>query len=106
MKVEDLLKRCLAFNILMDLCFPKNLDADEVLGTGMPKPLRHKRLMPNEKCAYENCDRDAVLVAVGKNDEHKKPASYCEEHGYNVADESGPEYIQSCPNCGCTFGVN
>lgn len=63
-----------------------------------------------EKCAYEDCDKEATKLASGRDylDEkgHPKAAMYCDIHANKVADEGHPEYIECCPHCGCQFGVN
>jgi hypothetical protein len=64
------------------------------------------------KCAFEQCDKPAEFIACGRathiEDEpgHPTPACYCREHMVDVISERYPEYVDTCPNCGCTFGVN
>lgn len=62
-------------------------------------------------CKYEDCDQPATVVACGRkrySDEkgHPTPACYCRTHASVVNDEGNPEYVDTCPNCGCEFGVN
>lgn len=59
-----------------------------------------------KKCFYGDCPLIAVTLAVGREHGHKEPQWYCAAHAQIVADERNPEYIESCPNCGCRFGVN
>jgi len=64
------------------------------------------------QCQYEGCTKKATAIAAGRDydggsETHPPGAGhYCEEHAEWVADEGGPEYHTSCPNCGCLFGVN
>ena len=64
------------------------------------------------KCSFEDCESDATQIASGRADDenpergHPTPAVYCDTHGDMVADEQFPEYHDTCPNCGCRFGVN
>jgi hypothetical protein len=64
-----------------------------------------------KKCQYEDCDQDAEVVARGRKGwygekGHPEPNFYCLTHGRMVSDEGSPEYVASCPNCDCIFGVN
>lgn len=66
-----------------------------------------------KKCAWEDCNADATTLACGRKPftdrqgaGHPGVASYCTTHGQMVADEGSPEYVEHCPNCGCSFGVN
>jgi hypothetical protein len=54
------------------------------------------------KCAF--CTQDADSVAYDR--ENKKIFHVCSIHKNMVADIGEPEYVVSCPNCGCEFGVN
>ena len=56
-------------------------------------------------CAYENCNKPSTTVAYGRT-EHPNPASYCDEHADIVTAEDDPEYVVTCRNCHCRFGVN
>ncbi len=64
------------------------------------------------KCGWEDCEADATMKAVGRDESwhgrkgHPGLADYCENHGPLVADEGAPEYVETCPHCGCMFGVN
>lgn len=66
------------------------------------------------KCQYEDCEADAEVIACGRehvhysrdDKGHPEPRVYCLTHGRVVCDEGSPEYTDSCPNCGCLFGVN
>jgi len=56
------------------------------------------------KCEYEDCEKDAYdLVYSRKLD---KVIETCYDHAKVVVDEGNPEYIQSCPHCGCWIPVN
>lgn len=64
-------------------------------------------------CAYEDCAALGTTLACGRNHDydfagpgHPTPALYCDYHASVVADEGHPEYTDTCPNCGCRFGVN
>lgn len=56
------------------------------------------------KCQYPECDNKATHIAYGR--EEKEPKLYCDVHADVVCDQQSPEYVTSCPNCGCLFGVN
>jgi len=56
------------------------------------------------KCQFEYCEKDAARIACGR-DKHLKPGCFCEEHACIVEEEHSPEYLVSCPNCFCHFGV-
>jgi hypothetical protein len=66
------------------------------------------------ECEFEvdgiRCSEQAVQMACGKggwiNNGHPNPGIYCKVHAELVADEGCPEYTDTCPNCGCMFGVN
>ena len=60
------------------------------------------------KCQYEGCEQLAVTIAQGRSGYEKglPLGLYCEAHARIVADQGSPEYIGSCPNCGCQFGIN
>jgi hypothetical protein len=65
------------------------------------------------QCSFEGCEKPAEFIACGResydDDErpgHPTPACYCREHMAEVIDERSPEYTDTCPNCGCMFGVN
>ena len=71
-------------------------------------------------CQYYGCNEPATYIAAGRaygdwdGEEYRKkhglrhpsPACYCAEHAYTVANESMPEYIVFCPNCGCVHGTS
>lgn len=77
-------------------------------------------LLAHGTCAYDGCEAPAETFACGRpgrewwDDEmmgrqpeaHPVPAWYCKAHAGVVCDEQSPEYHDSCPNCGCLFGVN
>lgn len=65
------------------------------------------------KCQYEDCELEATEIAAGrdrsyysKEKGHEGVGHYCSTHAQIVADEGNPEYLETCPNCGCRFGVN
>jgi len=61
----------------------------------------------SERCEWEDCKKKATTFASGHEDRYEgRAGSYCDEHAEWIADEGGPEYTASCPNCGCMFGVN
>lgn len=66
-------------------------------------------------CEFEECKAKATHLAVGRfyavgddnvNLGHPELGLYCEQHAHEIAEENYPEYVKSCPNCGCVFGVN
>jgi hypothetical protein len=69
-------------------------------------------LKDTDVCAFEDCEAKATEIACGRKgwekepSGHPEPATYCHSHGDIVAEEQHPEYIDTCPNCGCRFGVN
>jgi len=61
------------------------------------------------ECQMEGCSQRATEIACGRDCDgagHPIPACYCETHAKQVAHEYHPEYTESCPNCGCRFGIN
>jgi hypothetical protein len=64
------------------------------------------------ECHFEGCTKPSEVLACGRelfgpgNAGHPIPARYCKEHADIVTDERSPEYTDTCPNCGCIFGVN
>jgi len=56
-------------------------------------------------CGYIGCDKPVTNIAAGRVSS-KIPRYFCEDHAQIVANEQEPEYVVSCPNCGCRFGVN
>jgi hypothetical protein len=65
------------------------------------------KLRPGMKCQFENCFTPAISIATGRGRKGSYPLGvYCETHAAIVEDENSPEYTESCPNCGCRFGVN
>jgi len=71
-----------------------------------------RKLMQGSTCEYEGCDLPATDIACGRREwrdgppSHPEPGVYCEPHASKVTDEGCPEYVDTCPNCGCGFGVN
>lgn len=59
--------------------------------------------MTDQNCEYPECKRKATDLAVGRK---TKGSHFCNAHAELVTDEGSPEYIVSCPLCGCGFGVN
>jgi len=61
------------------------------------------------KCAYPDCERPATDIATGRRylgDDGLPLGYYCRVHAEAAQDQGIPEYTESCPNCGCMFGVN
>jgi hypothetical protein len=60
------------------------------------------------KCAWEGCEEvgENLSFACGRAKGHQDPDYYCNRHYDKILDEAHPEYVTTCPNCGCTFGVN
>lgn len=63
------------------------------------------------RCQYEDCEEPATYIASGRkrygeDNGHPNPGVYCDAHANVVEDEGNPEYRDTCPNCGCRFGVN
>lgn len=67
----------------------------------MPKPPMISQV--KGLCQYKGCEQPAQEIASGRG--HYGVGLYCSDHASKVADEGCPEYNQSCPNCGCLFGV-
>lgn len=61
-----------------------------------------KTLRKWARCA--RCPALATGLAYSREKEEVVPT--CDICARAVADEQSPEYIEHCPNCGCTFGVN
>ena len=57
------------------------------------------------QCQYPECDQPATCIACRRSCEGAV-ACYCLKHALVVQDEGDPEYLETCPNCGCMFGVN
>lgn len=55
-------------------------------------------------CQFERCKKAVETMAYDR--EKRVLGFYCGDHAYQVADKGDPEYRESCPNCGCYFGVN
>ncbi len=56
------------------------------------------------KYNYRGCDKKAdTLVYVRRED---KVIKICLAHARTVVNEDNPEYIESCPHCGCIIPVN
>lgn len=55
-------------------------------------------------CEHEDCRERATKLVYSR--ESRSVQVLCEEHAEFVVDQGGPEYIVSCPNCDCLFGVN
>lgn len=58
-----------------------------------------------DRCKYEGCDKRAETLACGRG-KHPTTQMYCYEHARDVSYEGYPEYVVTCPNCDCDFGVN
>lgn len=60
-------------------------------------------------CAYPDCEERATEIATGRRYMGRDGfplGYYCRVHAEAVQDQGSPEYTESCPNCGCMFGVN
>lgn len=69
------------------------------------------RIMMPTTCEYDGCGKPATRIASGRKADQPNPAYhdvglFCEDHGKMVAQEDSPEYLTTCPNCSCVFGVN
>lgn len=58
----------------------------------------------NKRCEYPDCKRAASGEAYDR--EQSRVMRVCMQHSEIVADRGSPEYLVSCPRCGCHFGVN
>ena len=70
----------------------------------------HVKIVEGCQCAFEGCTAEATGIACGRklfgdSPGHPEPDGYCEKHAKIVSSEREPEYVETCPNCGCTFGV-
>ena len=55
-------------------------------------------------CEYEDCQKEATdLVYSRKLD---KVIETCSRHTREVVDEENPEYVETCPHCGCWIPIN
>lgn len=71
----------------------------------------NKNRKNKEGCCFPGCELPGETLAVGRDewrgDKKASPMGfYCEIHADSVSDEGSPEYVVSCPCCGCLFGVN
>ena len=57
-----------------------------------------------KKCNYENCQEEATDWVYCR--ETGKVIKTCYKHAKIVVDEDNPEYIESCPRCGCWIPIN
>lgn len=69
------------------------------------------------KCEMTDCQREATALTFLEgpwnddlNDgfserEPKEFFSLCDEHLKQRIDQGAAEYVPTCPNCGCRFGV-
>jgi hypothetical protein len=56
-------------------------------------------------CQYSTeCQKEATSIAYDRD--RREVKFYCDDHADRVVKDSGPEYRECCPNCGCEFGVN
>lgn len=53
-------------------------------------------------CHHEGCTETAVTISSGLSD---VAGFYCQVHADATVEEGAPEYMVSCPNCRCEFGV-
>ena len=56
------------------------------------------------KCKIEGCRKLATHTAY--DSKNKLIVDCCESHADAIAENEWPEYVVSCPDCGCKFGVN
>ncbi len=55
-------------------------------------------------CGINDCLEKVTDIAYNRKE--RKVLAYCVKHARMIADDDSPEYIISCPNCDCMFGVN
>ena len=63
-----------------------------------------KTVYVHMKCEVEGCDNTQFGVVYDQTDYTLK--SVCKSCGEGIIEKRSPEYIVSCPNCFCEFGVN
>ena len=56
------------------------------------------------KCPYEECTKEANTFVYSR--EKNKVVKVCFYHAEKIVDEGSPEYIKTCPKCGCLMPVN
>jgi len=60
--------------------------------------------MAFRRCQYPDCKKPAIGTAYDRGKD--RVLRVCAAHSDLVADRGSPEYLVSCPKCGCHFGVN
>jgi hypothetical protein len=71
------------------------------------KTLTLESMPPGQKCQAPYCDNLATDIAQGRGERAALPLGfYCDAHAEIASEQQSPEYVESCPNCGCRFGVN
>lgn len=63
-----------------------------------------KKIESNQICEWLNCNKPAEYVAHQRTVD--KILCLCDEHTTVAIEQDNPEYLVSCPNCYCHFGVN
>lgn len=58
----------------------------------------------NKQCEYSDCTEIADSLVYDRAANTVKDV--CDRHAYVILDDTCPEYITSCPNCGCGIPVN
>ena len=57
-------------------------------------------------CQYPGCPEEASVKVLVDTESIRGLRDYCDAHAEQAAAESGSEYVITCPNCQCQFGVN
>jgi hypothetical protein len=53
-------------------------------------------------CGQGACQEEGEYLAASRSGF----GFYCDEHRHKVTNDGSPEYVTTCPACGCMFGVN
>lgn len=76
-----------------------------------PKALAHQcgnreqmNALNRKICCVDGCKKKATTIVFDRP--RLLLVKTCDEHIHTIAENDGPEYIVSCPACGCEFGVN
>jgi len=62
-----------------------------------------RKIRSDSKCEWGVCKDKATTLAYDRSGD--KVLRVCENHISSVANADRPEYVSSCPNCGCHHGI-
>ena len=63
-------------------------------------------LNPNDICEHNRCNGKTIATQLTYSRKLNKIMKLCKSHTNIVVDETNPEYLECCPNCGCNIPVN